>query len=303
MNSFEDLLRRDLQASGERNAFAVDVDPVVANGHRTIRRRVLTTSALGLAAVVGLGGAWFLRPGTPQVAAPAPTVTPSVVSPVPSAPAETAPPSVSPTPSAPASSPSPATTSSVPAQPVDVARWASPSVDFASPTTRIACALRPGSVTCAIPMGFTSTVPEVDCVDGPGPATEVYLADGAPVYSCASDSAAFPTRSGGTGWMESGAGTWTDTPLLRQRRAGGDARLRQRPTFGRLNVQQRRDGRHLHQHRHRTLGEAQPPADRAALIGSGRCRDSPMERVSCCQGARADVDKLATFSTDSNTLF
>ena len=52
--------------------------------------------------------------------------------------------------------------------------------------------MRPDGVTCAIPMEFTGTVPEVDCVDGPGPATEVDLADGVPVYSCASDPAAFP---------------------------------------------------------------------------------------------------------------
>ena len=44
MNGFEEQLRRDLQASGLRTAFVVDVDPVVASGHRTIRRRVLTTS-------------------------------------------------------------------------------------------------------------------------------------------------------------------------------------------------------------------------------------------------------------------
>ena len=42
--------------------------------------------------------------------------------------------------------------------------------------------------------------------------SEREVADGVPVYSCASDPAAFPTRSGGTGWMESGPGTWTDTP-------------------------------------------------------------------------------------------
>ena len=78
MNGFEDLLRRDLQTSGLRIAFVVDVDPVVASGHRTIRRRVLTTSALGLVAVVAVVGGLVFRPGAvPPVAEPAPSVVAS----------------------------------------------------------------------------------------------------------------------------------------------------------------------------------------------------------------------------------
>ena len=157
MNGFEDLLRRDLQASGLRNAFVVDVDPVVASGHRTIRRRVLTTSALGLVAVVAVVGGLVFRPGAvPPVAEPAPSVVASP-SPAPTTSDGFAPSDPTPEPSA----------------TLDVARWATPSVDFASPSTRLACAMRPDGVTCAIPMEFTGTVPEVDCVDGPGPATEV----------------------------------------------------------------------------------------------------------------------------------
>ena len=176
MNGFEDLLRRDLQTSGLRIAFVVDVDPVVASGHRTIRRRVLTTSALGLVAVVAVAGGLVFRPGAvPPVAEPAPSVVASP-SPAPTTSDGFAPSDPTPEPSA----------------TLDVARWATPSVDFASPSTRLACAMRPDGVTCAIPMEFTGTVPEVDCVDGPGPATEVDLADGVPVYSCASDPAAFP---------------------------------------------------------------------------------------------------------------
>ena len=176
MNGFEDLLRRDLQTSGLRIAFVVDVDPVVASGHRTIRRRVLTTSALGLVAVVAVVGGLAFRPGAvPPVAEPAPSVVASP-SPAPTTSDGFAPSDPTPEPSA----------------TLDVARWATPSVDFASPSTRLACAMRPDGVTCAIPMEFTGTVPEVDCVDGPGPATEVDLADGVPVYSCASDPAAFP---------------------------------------------------------------------------------------------------------------
>ena len=174
MNGFEDLLRRDLQTSGLRIAFVVDVDPVVASGHRTIRRRVLTTSALGL--VVAVVGGLVFRPGAvPPVAEPAPSVVASP-SPAPTTSDGFAPSDPTPEPSA----------------TLDVARWATPSVDFPSPSTRLACAMRPDGVTCAIPMEFTGTVPEVDCVDGPGPATEVDLADGVPVYSCASDPAAFP---------------------------------------------------------------------------------------------------------------
>ena len=174
MNGFEDLLRRDLQTSGLRIAFVVDVAPVVASGHRTIRRRVLTTSALGL--VVAVVGGLVFRPGAvPPVAEPAPSVVASP-SPAPTTSDGFAPSDPTPEPSA----------------TLDVARWATPSVDFASPSTRLACAMRPDGVTCAIPMEFTGTVPEVDCVDGPGPATEVDLADGVPVYSCASDPAAFP---------------------------------------------------------------------------------------------------------------
>ena len=176
MNGFEDLLRRDLQTSGLRIAFVVDVDPVVASGHRTIRRRVLTTSALGLVVVVAVVGGLVFRPGAvPPVAEPAPSVVASP-SPAPTTSDGFAPSDPTPEPSA----------------TLDVARWATPSVDFASPSTRLACAMRPDGVTCAIPMEFTGTVPEVDCVDGPGPATEVDLADGVPVYSCASDPAAFP---------------------------------------------------------------------------------------------------------------
>lgn len=176
MNGFEEQLRRDLQASGLRTAFVVDVDPVVASGHRTIRRRVLTTSALGLVAVVAVVGGLVFRPGAvPPVAEPAPSVVASP-SPAPTTSDGFAPSDPTPEPSA----------------TLDVARWATPSVDFASPSTRLACAMRPDGVTCAIPMEFTGTVPEVDCVDGPGPATEVDLADGVPVYSCASDPAAFP---------------------------------------------------------------------------------------------------------------
>ena len=176
MNGFEDLLRRDLQTSGLRIALVVDVDPVVASGHRTIRRRVLTTSALGLVAVVAVAGGLVFRPGAvPPVAEPAPSVVASP-SPAPTTSDGFAPSDPTPEPSA----------------TLDVARWATPSVDFASPSTRLACAMRPDGVTCAIPMEFTGTVPEVDCVDGPGPATEVDLADGVPVYSCASDPAAFP---------------------------------------------------------------------------------------------------------------
>ena len=133
----------------------VDVDPVVASGHRTIRRRVLTTSALGLVAVVAVVGGLVFRPGAvPPVAEPAPSVVASP-SPAPTTSDGFAPSDPTPEPSA----------------TLDVARWATPSVDFASPSTRLA---------------------EVDCVDGPGPATEVDLADGVPVYSCASDPAAFP---------------------------------------------------------------------------------------------------------------
>lgn len=174
MNTFEDLIRRDLQTAGTREAFDVDIDPVLEQGHRTLRRRVLVPLAAAAALLVGAtASALALRPWE--------------------------------RPATPIASPT------APAPVLDAARYGA-FAQFASPSTRVACSLGPEGVVCNIPMDYAGTLPPTDeaCEPGLEAVNDVLLTESGPVvYGCGTDPASMPYRyNDATAWMESGLGTW-----------------------------------------------------------------------------------------------
>ena len=177
MNTFEDLLRADLKSIGDAQSFAVDLDPVIADGHRVVRRRTLVPVAA--ATVLAIATAATLLTLRPWDQRAIPVATPTV---------------------------------SAPTRTLDAAAYGE-FAQFASPSTRVACAMGSEAVVCNIPMGYALDLPPADeaCEPGWESVTDVMLTDTGPiVLGCGTDTASLPYRyNEATAWAGSGFGTWT----------------------------------------------------------------------------------------------